>query len=83
MKKPSRASVESKVTREEARKVLNQVREGSGAWTGDQIRDALTATGDLEPHAGLRSPTLAQPLPGDRQYLGWGSTVVAANLRGH
>ena len=73
------------VNREEALKVLNQVREGVGAWTRDQIRDALTATGDLESHAGLRSPSLAQALPGDRQYIGWsaGSALVAANLRKH
>ena len=73
------------MTREEAKKVLNQTREGVGAWTGDQIRDALAATGDLEPHEGLRSPSLAPALSGDRQYLGWsaGSAVVAKNLRGH
>lgn len=73
------------MTHEEARKVLNQVREGSGAWTGDQIRDALTATGDLEPHAGLRGQALAQALPRDRQYLGWsaGSALVAADRGTH
>lgn len=73
------------MTREEAKKVLNQTREGVGAWTRDQIRDALTATGDLEPHEGLRGQTLAAALPGDRQYLGWsaGSAVVAEDLRRH
>ena len=71
--------------REEALKILNQVREGVGAWTRDQIRDALTATGDLESHEGLRGQTLAQAVPGDRQYIGWsaGSTVVAADLCRH
>jgi hypothetical protein len=73
------------MTREEAKKVLNQTREGVGAWTGDQIRDALTATGDLGAHEGLRSEALVETLPGDRLYLGWsaGSTVVAASLRRH
>lgn len=70
------------MSREEARKILNQVREGSGAWTRNQIRDALAATGDLESHEGLRSQTLDEPVSGDRQYLGWsaGSSVVAADL---
>ena len=73
------------MTREEGRKVLNQVREGSGAWTGAEIRDALAATGDLGAHEELRGEALAAEVQGDRQYLGWsaGSSVVAEDLRRH
>lgn len=72
------------MNREEAKKILDQVRQGAD-WSVDLIRQALTATGDLEPYAGLRSPLLDQEVQGERQCLGWGagSTVVGASVREH
>ena len=60
-----------------------EARQGAWTWTGSEFLAAFT--GDLEPHTGLRSPSLAQEVPGDRQYLGWsaGSTLVGANRSKH
>ena len=75
----------TEMTRDEAKKVLNQTREGVGTWTRDQIRDALTATGDLEPHEGLRGQALAQEVQRDqgRKWFYCGTRVVAEDIARH
>jgi len=72
------------MTREEAHRLLNSLKDGMDA-SADQIRDALTATGDLGAHEELRGQTLGEEVQRDqvRRWFYCGTRLVAEDLTRH